>query len=216
MFDDIINESNEGAVYPVFVILSYSGTMLSSVIKSVTGQPYSHASLSFDPSMTKMYSFGRGHIERFNMLDATFTTENLMKMKTYGADITYSIYVTFVTLPEKELMLKKIQEISDKHNIKRMRYNFIGLFFNRFNIVYNRSDSYFCSEFVDVILKTAGKGIDKKSPSLVRPYDYTKLKKFQFVMKGNGRKFNEDRLKSKLVSLSSLNYRELLYETQVN
>jgi hypothetical protein len=216
MFHDIIQETSEG-VYPVFVVLTFTGTALSGIIRNITKTPYSHSSISFDTSMRGMYSFGRGKITKYNFLDAGFTREDLRDMKENNSgEVLYSIYVTFVTKDEKDQMIEKVEEIADKNAYKRLGYSLLGLLYNRLGIKYDGDDAFFCSQFVETILRAGGKGFDKKHPSEVRPYDYTKHKKFQFVMRGTTKNFSEDRIRSISSNLSSLNGKTLLFEAAMN
>ena len=43
----------------IYIILTYSGTVLSRIVKAYTGAEYSHVSIGLDENLTKMYSFGR-------------------------------------------------------------------------------------------------------------------------------------------------------------
>ena len=43
----------------VYVILSYTGTILSKIVKAFTMKQYSHTSISLDENLKQMYSFGR-------------------------------------------------------------------------------------------------------------------------------------------------------------
>ena len=43
----------------VYIILTYSGTFLSKIIKYYTRDEFSHVSISLDSDLKKMYSFGR-------------------------------------------------------------------------------------------------------------------------------------------------------------
>lgn len=206
MFGDIVaqfesSESPPEGLYPIFITLSFSGTGLSKLIKKVTDTPYSHTSISFDHTMTRMYSFGRGKITHFNLFDAGFATENLKEIKSFGDDIQYSIYVCFVNKETRDLMLNKVREIADRNADKKLKYNFIGLIYNKFGKEFARDDAFFCSEFVETILKAGGQGFDNKASNLVRPYDYTKLKKFKFAMRGQSQKFDSDKLKKKILEM---------------
>ncbi len=42
-----------------YVVLSRTGTILSRIISKLTGDWYTHASISFDDDLQTMYSFGR-------------------------------------------------------------------------------------------------------------------------------------------------------------
>ena len=58
----------------VYVVLTQTGTLVSSIIRRYTKDPYNHASIAFDRSLDVMYSFGRKH--RYNVLNNGFIEEN--------------------------------------------------------------------------------------------------------------------------------------------
>ena len=43
----------------IYFILSYTGTILSRLVRIFTKDEFCHVSLSLDKNLTKMYSFGR-------------------------------------------------------------------------------------------------------------------------------------------------------------
>lgn len=45
----------------IFIVITQTGTMLSRILKRITGAEYNHASLSLSRDLTRMYSFGRRH-----------------------------------------------------------------------------------------------------------------------------------------------------------
>ena len=45
----------------IFIVISQTGTVLSRILKRITGAEYNHASLSLSSDLKKMYSFGRRH-----------------------------------------------------------------------------------------------------------------------------------------------------------
>ena len=45
----------------IFIVITQTGTMLSRILKRITGAEYNHASLSLSQDLTRMYSFGRMH-----------------------------------------------------------------------------------------------------------------------------------------------------------
>jgi hypothetical protein len=174
--------------YPVYVLLTHSGTLLSNAIKSVTKNPYSHSSISFDSGLENMYSFGRKF--KNNPLIGTFVKESIRAglYEDVSDTAQYSLYVTFVSKAEKELMEQKLQYFKDNRDV--FKYNFIGLIQHQFGIESSRQDAYFCSQFVDTVLKSARPYFDRHS-SLVKPYDFAKHKDFKFVTKGLLRNYNQ-------------------------
>ena len=45
----------------IYIVLTYSGTNLSKIIKHWTKDEFSHVSIALDEDLQKMYSFGRLH-----------------------------------------------------------------------------------------------------------------------------------------------------------
>ena len=43
----------------IYIVLTHTGTILSTIIKSYTHDEFSHVSLSLDINIKEMYSFGR-------------------------------------------------------------------------------------------------------------------------------------------------------------
>ena len=43
----------------IYIILTYTGTLLSKIIKFYTKNEFSHVSISLDKELKYMYSFGR-------------------------------------------------------------------------------------------------------------------------------------------------------------
>lgn len=176
-----LESSDETKLYPVYVILTHSGTSLANAIKAVTKVPYSHSSISFDSSLKNMYSFGRKY--KSNPLIGTFVKESLDKglYEDVADKTTYSLYVTYVDKAMHTAMKSKLSEFEARTDLK---YNFTGLITMKMGIERERENAYFCSEFVDTILKASGQNFTGKHSSMVQPYDFAKNKNFHFVMKG--------------------------------
>lgn len=163
------------------MLLTHSGTLLANAIKSVTKNPYSHSSISFDSGLENMYSFGRKY--KNNPLIGTFVKESIKAglYEDVGETATYSLYVTFVTEEEKNMMEQKLSFFKD--NKDGFKYNFTGLIRHQMGLETERENAYFCSEFVTTIL-SSGKDFFDRHASLVKPYDFAKHKDFHFVTKG--------------------------------
>ena len=43
----------------IYIVLTYTGTILSRLVKYYTKKEYSHVSISLDENLEEMYSFGR-------------------------------------------------------------------------------------------------------------------------------------------------------------
>lgn len=133
----------------LYIVLSRTGTNLSKVIRFVTKARYNHVSLSIDPELNEMYSFGR----RFprNPLWGGFVQESKncgffkrfheTEVKVLAVDIDESTY----------------QDIRSEFNYMRdhkflYHYNYLGLVLAAFNIHFKPEYTYYCSEFAKEIL----------------------------------------------------------------
>lgn len=201
--DDIVTEATfkvEGIeTYPVYVLLTHSGTFLSNAIKAVTKNPYSHASIAFDESLDEMYSFGRKYKD--NPLIGTFVSESIKKGLYADVQETaaYSLYVTFVTKSQMDAIKKRLSYFQeDGVNFK---YSFRGLINYKLGKESNSVDSFFCSQFVDHVL-SAGKQYFDRHSSLVEPTDFSKHKDFHFVSKGKLNEYDSNKVLRRVNGIS--------------
>lgn len=153
----------------IYVLLTNTGTVLNSTIKQFTQAPYNHASISLDPFLEEMYSFGRK--KATNPIWAGFVKEDITTgVYSYFPNTTCALYKLPVTITQREIINNKISEFSENEMI--YSYNLIGLFGVLFNISYNRKNAYFCSEFVSEVL-TDSKVINfNKATNLITPEDF--------------------------------------------
>ena len=59
----------------IYILLTKSDTLFSKAIYKITRAEYTHASISLDRELTKLYSFGRKY--RYSMLPAGFVHEDI-------------------------------------------------------------------------------------------------------------------------------------------
>ena len=84
----------------IYIILTYSGTFLSRIIKCYTKDEFSHISISLDSKLRQMYSFGR--LNPYNPFIGGFVHEEVnkgtfkrcpkTKAKIYSLEIEYEQY----------------------------------------------------------------------------------------------------------------------------
>ena len=185
-FKEISNMNNpKENKCPVFVVLTYTGSMMAKAIRGVTQEAYSHASISFDSSMKKMYSFG----QRLG----GFVQESFDKgyFKQVEDRCTYSVYVTFVTEKQKEAMQKFADSIAAMKD--KFKFNMVGLFTLMRGKESHRKNEYFCSQFVADVLDK-GTDIIKRDPSLYAPMDLVRNKAFKFVCKGTIKNYDKNKV----------------------
>lgn len=151
----------------IYIVLTYSGTMLSRLIKVYTREKYCHVSVALDESLNEMYSFGR--LRPYNPFIAGFVQENpsngtFKRFKNTKTEI-YSVDVT------KDQYGKIIQIIDEFNlNCNKYKFNIVGLFAVAFKIKYKRKNSFYCAEFVKYIVENANLQMDL--PDLVKPMDF--------------------------------------------
>jgi hypothetical protein len=165
----------------VYVILSKTGTLLSKAIGALTEGKYTHASISFDESFNKLYSFGRTNPN--NPFFAGFVEENLYDgvYKKFKSSICI-IYKVKVTERQYEKLQNEIESFI--YSKIHYRYNFIGLFGVLLNKPLKRENHYFCSQFVSEVLINSGIYSPNKIPELIKPIDLTSIENKELIYEG--------------------------------
>ena len=169
----------------IYIVLTYTGTILSKIIRVYTGAEYCHVSLSLDKKLNKMYSFGR--LNAYNPFIGGFVHEGINKgtfkrFKNTSTEI-YSIEVTTKQYNEIKQEIKKIQK--NKENYK---FNRIGLFLAGINYKYTKENSFYCAEFVKHLIDTAD--IEIEFSKAVKPIDFKKYNDLELLYKGRLRNYN--------------------------
>ena len=202
-------DSNNIKYYPVFIVLSYTGTIFSKLIRYFTNDTYGHASISFDSNMDKMLSFNRD--------GDGLTQENLKDFaKDDKKDVAkYSIFVYMANEEEYSLMREYVKDIKSK--ISSLKYNLLGalrLIPNQhiFGKESEVEDKFFCSEFVASVLNVANKKILNRASYLIRPSMFTKIKKFNFIKRGFIKNFNPKEIDEILREKLSEKYKSVTIE----
>jgi len=163
----------------VYLVLTHTGTTLSSIVKFYTKKKYTHVSIGLDLRLKELYSFGR--LNPYNPYKGGFVHEGVNRgtfarfKNTMGA--VYSLKVT-------EEQYKSIVDIIEyiKRNKKKYKFNIIGLFFVSINKKYQKKDTFYCAEFVKYILETS---FNKKLlPEIIKPMDFTGLDNMELIYEG--------------------------------
>lgn len=201
-------ELSEGTVIsdtglkPVFIVLEEGKSLFSGAIKAVTKSNYSHAAISFDPSMKTMYSYG---IENsVNGIAGGFIEEHI-EDKLKHPDTHFGVFAIFL----KEEDWNKLKFIVEDfmHNAKKTAYGYLNILISHiFRIPFNRDKRMVCSQFVDKLLKLIDIDISKKNSSLVSPADFEKFakenKKIYILFNDYISKFKPSRIKALTTKLT--------------
>lgn len=134
----------------IYVVLSGPMTMSGKMIRKITRNSYSHASISLDKDLNEMYSFARFHYQ--SPLVGGFVHENSDNL-ILGKEDEVSIKVFEIPVTHKQYRsIKKIIEYF-KENQEKYMYNLLDLITG---VRCKVRDTYICSEFVAYLLKKSG------------------------------------------------------------
>lgn len=186
----------------IYLVFSFTGTLLSRIIKRITKDNYAHVSISLEDNFEKMYSFGRKHAS--NPIWAGLVTENLFdgvfKNFKYSQCLVYKIEITEEQYNRLEIEINKFMEEQKKY-----RYNFVGLIALKFNKTFKRKYHYFCSQFISELLHKSRILHLNKPPELMKPCELINIENKSFVFEGLITDFNEF-LKNNKINHTNPNY----------
>ena len=170
----------------IYIVLSYTGTILSKIIKLYTRKDYSHVSISLDKDLTQMYSFGRVHpyIPFWGGFIKESPDTGTFKRFKNTKTIIYSMEVS-----DKDY--KKIKEVIEDMFSKRKNYHFnvMGLITVMGHYHLKRENFFYCAEFVKYVLEQSTLELDL--PELIKPEDFRDLEGTDVVFKGMLREYDK-------------------------
>lgn len=155
----------------IYIVLTYTGSILSKLIKYWLKHDYTHSSIALDENLEEMYSFGR--IYPRNPIFAGFVKENAL-VGTFKRFKNTTAMVLKVEITPEEYEKVQYELEGFKNSDIFLRYDMLGLILGIFNKKYNRQNAYYCSEFVKEILEVAELDLSGL-PKIVRPQDYAEL-----------------------------------------
>ena len=170
----------------IYLVFTKTGTWLSRLINIVSHLKYPHASLSFDPSFTKMYSFGR--LNPNNPFSGGFVEEDFRK-GVYKKFPRCKCLIYKVTITDEQFfsLQQQVQKFIEEK--KKYRYNFLGLFGVIINKPLKRRHRYFCSQFVSEVLIKSGILQSEKVPELIRTDELCALPNRELIYEGTLNEF---------------------------
>ena len=129
----------------LYIVISQTGTLLSRILKQITGAEYNHASISLSRDLERMYSFGRRH--PYNPFWGGFVIES-PRTGTFKCFSETKVLVLSVSVTEEQhAELKVMLDVMWKRK-RKYSYNYIGLCLAYFDVVWKQVGCYYCSEFV--------------------------------------------------------------------
>ena len=108
----------------LYIVISQTGTLLSRILKQITGAEYNHASISLSRDLERMYSFGRRH--PYNPFWGGFVIES-PRTGTFKRFSETKVLVLSVSVTEEQhAELKEMLDVMWKRR-RKYSYNYIGL-----------------------------------------------------------------------------------------
>lgn len=167
----------------IYIVLTYTGTILSKIVKVYTRREFSHVSIALDEDLKEMYSFGR--INAYNPFWAGFVHEDVNKgtfkrFKKTKARV-YSLTV-------KDEQYEKVKEVIRDIQKNRLDYNFniLGLLGVVINYKVKRERYFYCAEFVKYVLEQSNICY---LPDIVKPEDFKEIDNLNVVYNGQLREY---------------------------
>lgn len=158
-----------------YVVLCKTGTYLSRIISKLTGDWYTHASISLDDDLQTMYSFGRlwaynpwigGFVKESTEYGVMrrFRNADTLVMKVEVTDEKYDEIVHYLTTMYTER--------------KKYKYNYWGLFLSKWKVRVRskKANRFYCSEFVNDFLERFGIIEEGEFGNVVRPMELLQLR----------------------------------------
>ena len=162
----------------IYIVLTKTKTVLSKAIQIYTQHDFNHVSISFDPELKEMYSFGRKNIN--NPWIGGFVHENASSTLLRESNCV----VLACPVTEQQYRLLKNRITYYKKNENEYKYNFIGLFGVACRVKIKRERAFFCSQFISNLFEEVGLSLYGKSPYFMQPNDFIHLPYLTFVYKG--------------------------------
>lgn len=164
----------------IYLILTYSGTVMSKFIRLATNDEFAHVSIALDKELKEMYSFGR--INPYNPFFGGFVREGLDfgTFKRFENKTLTNIYTLQVTNYQYKKLKRRVKKMN---NCKRKyKFNIYGLFAAKFRYKIKRKDSFYCAEFVKRLMDEAK--IENNLPEVAKPEDFKSLNNVRLCYRG--------------------------------
>ena len=165
----------------VYIVTTFTGTLLSCLIKRVSKTPYAHVSIALNLDLKPMYSFGRlnpktpifaGFVEE-NINEGLYAIRENTMCRVYSLDVTDSQYDNL-----------KQNIIRVANNRKEYYYDVKGLVYLSMNKSRKKDNKYVCSNFVADMLEKSDINILDKPSHKVKPNDFYNLENFTLEYEG--------------------------------
>ncbi len=188
--------------YPVFVVTSFTYTPFGQVITRFQNSKVSHASLSLDSSLNKMYTFSADLFT--GNFPGGFAIESLEQYKAQHKDSYIKVIALFLKKKDYDDLRYIINDIAN--NIDKYKYHAMGIIEILFNIKGEVDDKMICSEFVARMLRLINVDLGIDTPSnLISPKDFYAMDEYNTkaytVFDGFCRDYSKTKIDKKISSI---------------
>ncbi len=159
-----------------YILLTYSKTVPSRLVRIWTGDVYTHAAIALG-SPLHTYSFGRK--SKHNFLNGGFIEEQLNQQE---ADLRLMILRLSVSAEQFRNLSAVLHDFCLRKN--ELSYNFLGILGFILHQQMNRKNSFFCSQFVAAVLANSGICTFAKPNYLIKPADFIRMHGTEPVFEG--------------------------------
>lgn len=172
----------------IYIVLTYTGTILSRIIKYYTHCEFSHVSISLDRNLEEMYSFGR--LNPYNPFNGGFVHEGIeigtfKRFKNTSARI-YSLEVTQAQYDKAEQIINLFKKEKEKY-----KFNILGLFAVSINLRLKRENYFYCAEFAKYLLEETE--ISGELPEIIKPEDFRNIQGLKLIYEGKLKEYNSNK-----------------------
>ncbi|MCR8744649.1 hypothetical protein [Romboutsia lituseburensis] len=165
----------------IYIVTTYTGTLLSYLIRNISKTPYAHVSIALNKELRPMYSFGR--LNPKTPIFAGFVEENinegLYAIKTNTMCRVYSLDVTDL---QYEKLYKNIMNVSE--NREEYDYDVKALVCLSIDRPREKEYKYVCSHFVADMMQKSDIHIIEKPAYETRPNDFYNLEGLELEYEG--------------------------------
>lgn len=169
----------------IYLILTYTGTILSKVIRIYTRKKYAHISISLDKELKEMYSFGR--INPYIAFIGGFVHEGVNFGTFKRFKNTKAIICCMEVTDEQYEQIRTLITYFDEHR-KNFKFNFIGLVLVALNKKIKRKNCFYCAEFIKYLLDESS--ISNGLPNIIKPLDFLNMDNLKVIYEGPLKDYN--------------------------
>ncbi len=165
----------------IYIVVTQTGSIVSKILKKITGAEYNHVSVSLESDLHCMYSFGRRY--KYFPWWGGFVRESTeygsMKRFADASAVVMAIPVSSNTYDKVENELNVMLE-----NKNEYYYDSIGLLLAGLKIIYKRERHYYCSDFVRELLVRFGIEDSDLFEPIVQPMHFLDIPDGNVIYRG--------------------------------